>query len=164
MSERLRASLNAEQTPSVSSWRSAGWLKPVSGLAIAASVALIAIVVTAPQPGKLPGAVGETADSGPVNQPFISPNTLSLAPISQAASYTASRVPDTSRLNAYLLRHNQVARTAGRQGFVSFVPIVATQATSRMERSQSEENRLGKDARNQKVKDSGAEQETAANR
>jgi len=29
-------------------------------------------------------------------------------------------------MNAYLLRHNQMARTAGRQGFVSFVPIVAT--------------------------------------
>ena len=61
-----------------------------------------------------------------VVQPFISPNNLPLAPVSQAASYTPGSRADSNRLNAYLLRHNQMARTAGRQGFVSFVPIVAT--------------------------------------
>jgi len=123
LSARLNASLEAEELPSVSPWRNNRWLKPVSGLAIAASVALMAIVVTAPQPGALPGD-GDTALSTAVNQPFVSPNRLPLAPVSQAASYAPAQQADSNRLNAYLLRHNQMARAAGRQGFISFVPIV----------------------------------------
>ena len=125
LSARLNASLEAEVLPSASPWRNNRWLKPVSGLAIAASVALMAIVVTAPQPGALPGA-GEPALSIAGNQPFVSPNTLPLVPVSHAASYAPAPQANSNRLNAYLLRHNQMARTAGRQGFVSFVPIVAT--------------------------------------
>jgi sigma-E factor negative regulatory protein RseA len=112
---RVKASLDSEEAPPLSAWHTNRWLKPVSGLAIAASVAMLAIVVTAP-----PLGVEEGADPGPANQPFVSPNTLPMAPVSQAVSYDSDE-----RLNVYLLRHNQMARTAGRQGFVSFVPIVA---------------------------------------
>jgi sigma-E factor negative regulatory protein RseA len=112
---RVKASLDSEKAPPLSAWHTNRWLKPVSGLAIAASVAMLAIVVTAP-----PLGVEEGADPGPANQPFVSPNTLPMAPVSQAVSYDSDE-----RLNVYLLRHNQMARTAGRQGFVSFVPIVA---------------------------------------
>jgi len=126
---RINASLEAEDAPAVSSWHKNRWLKPVSGLAIAASVALMAIVVTAPQPDELPGA-GDTAYSATANQPFVSPNTLLLAPVSQAVSYTSAQQANSNRLNAYLLRHNQMARTAGRQGYVSFVPIVAAPSAS----------------------------------
>jgi sigma-E factor negative regulatory protein RseA len=129
MSAKLDTSLDTEQAPPRSSWHNNRWLKPVSGLAIAASVALLAIVVTAPQPGELTG-VGDTALTTPANQPFVSPNTLPLAPVSQAASFAPAQQANSNRLNAYLLRHNQMARTAGRQGFVSFVPIVATHMTS----------------------------------
>ena len=122
---KVSASLDAEEVPTVSTWSNNRWLKPVSGLAIAASVALMAIVVTAPQPGEIP-ATGDAALSTAANQPFVSPNNLPLAPVSQAASYTPESQAGSNRLNAYLLRHNQMARTAGRQGFVSFVPIVAT--------------------------------------
>ena len=128
LSAKLNASLDAEQAPTVSPWRYNRWLKPVSGMAIAASVAMMAIVVTAPQPG-VQGA-GDTALATPANQPFVSPNTLSLSTTSQAVSYTPAKKPGSNRLNAYLLRHNQMARTAGRQGFVSFVPIVATPMAS----------------------------------
>jgi sigma-E factor negative regulatory protein RseA len=125
LSTRLSASLDAEEVPTVSTWRNNRWLKPVSGLAIAASVALMAIVVTAPQPGQVP-AEGNAALAPPVAQPFVSPNTLARSPVSQAASFAPAQQANSNRLNAYLLRHNQMARTAGRQGFVSFVPIVAT--------------------------------------
>jgi sigma-E factor negative regulatory protein RseA len=119
--------MDAEEAHRQSSWRNNSWLKPVSGLAIAASVALMAIVVTTPQQGTIPGAAGDTALSTPANQPFVSPNTLAVSPQSQAASFsTTQQLNSNNRLNAYLLRHNQMARTAGRQGFVSFVPIVAT--------------------------------------
>ena len=122
---KVSATLEVEEAPAMPSWNRNRWLKPVSGLAIAASVALMAIVVTAPQPQNSP-AVGDGAVSEAANQPFVSPNTLPLAPVSQAASYASAQQANSNRLNAYLLRHNQMAKTAGRQGFVSFVPIVAT--------------------------------------
>ena len=128
---KINASLEAEASPVVSSWKKHGWLKPVSGLAIAASVALMAIVVTAPQSGEIPAA-GDPTVSTAANQPFVSPNNLPLVPASQAVSY------NSNRLNAYLLRHNQMARTAGRQGFVSFVPIVATPTNTVAEASMEE--------------------------
>jgi len=129
---RISESLQAEDLPVVSPWHKYRWLKPLSGLAVAASVALVAIVVTAPQPGGLPGTPEATLSSV-ANKPFVSPNVLSLTPRSQAASYASS-----DRLNAYLLRHNQMARTAGRQGFVSFVPIVATPRDSVTETPEEE--------------------------
>ena len=133
LSVRLRATLQAEQSPSMPFLHGNRWLKPVSGLAIAASVALMAIVVTAPQqgtaPGVAPGTAGDVALAKSVNQPFVSPNTVQLVAGSQPASYSAPKKSEAQRLNAYLLRHNQMARTVGRQGFISFVPIVATQAS-----------------------------------
>ena len=114
----------------------------------------MAIVVTAPQQGVTPGAEGDTALSTPVNQPFVSPNTLPLAPVSQAASYAPAQQTDSNRLNAYLLRHNQMARTAGRQGFVSFVPIVATPTATVAENT---ENRTGSEQ-------AGTEQEITENK
>ncbi len=135
----------------MSAWRSNRWLKPASGLAIAASVALLAIVVTAPQPGTAPG---DAVLSESTAQPFVSPNILPLAPVSQPASFTPSRKPEADRLNAYLLRHNQMAGTTGRQGFVSFVPIVATQASAP----------VNADEKDQKTTDTDLEQEAAANK
>ncbi|MDX2417161.1 MAG: sigma-E factor negative regulatory protein [Xanthomonadales bacterium] len=131
---RMSSSLDAEEVPTVSVWRKNRWLKPVSGLAIAASVALMAIVVTAPQPGQIPGEA-DTVLAAPPSQPFVSPNALARSPASQAVSYASGQQASSNRLNAYLLRHNQMARTAGRQGFVSFVPIVATPVNSVVEDS-----------------------------
>lgn len=140
LSSRLNASLDAEELPKVSPWINNRWLKPVSGLAIAASVALMAIVVTAPQTGELPGT--DVAEATVANQPFVSPNTLALTPTLAPATQTVSFAPAdqarTNRLNAYLLRHNQMARTAGRQGFVSFVPIVATSVASVAEKPEED--------------------------
>lgn len=124
---RIGASLSADAAPASRGLAGRRWLKPVSGLAIAASVAVMAIMVTAPQPGTVPAA-GAEASTATANQPFVSPNALPVAPASQAASYESS-----DQLNVYLLRHNQVARTPGRQGFVSFVPIVATPAEAAAE-------------------------------
>ena len=132
LSMRLQATLSAEEAPTASVGRLKNWLKPVSGFAIAASVALVAIMVAAPQPGQV---ASENAPATVVqaNKPFVSPNTVMVTPASQAVSYSPSQQVNTNRLNAYLLRHNQMARTAGRQGFVSFVPIVATPAVSASE-------------------------------
>jgi sigma-E factor negative regulatory protein RseA len=142
MCAKLSASLEAEQLPSVSSWTNKRWLKPVSGLAIAASVALVAIVATAPQSGELQGTA-DTASESTVQQ-FVSPNTLPISPASQAVSLAPGRQAKSNRLNPYLLRHNQMARTAGRQGFVSFVPIVATPVASVEDKSLEESETEGR--------------------
>jgi hypothetical protein len=92
-------------------------------------------MVTAPQPGQIPGEADPTLATQGV-QPFVSPNTLARSPVSQAASFASNQQANSNRLNAYLLRHNQMARTAGRQGFVSFVPIVATQRAAVTEGSE----------------------------
>ena len=128
LTSRMSASLEEESSPGVSRLVNNRWLKPVSGLAIAASVALVAIVVSAPQSIEL-NETTVTASESSV-QPFVSPNTAQLSPVSQAASFAPGQQAGSNRLNAYLLRHNQMARTAGRQGFVSFVPIVATPVAS----------------------------------
>lgn len=92
------------------------WLKPLSGLAIAASVALVAILAVTPD-ADLQGPV-DTA------QPFDSPNLMNVVPPSQPASLSGGA--DRERMNNYLLRHNQVGGSVGRQGFVALVPIVTT--------------------------------------
>jgi len=94
----------------------ARWLKPVSGVAIAASVAVLAIVMAVPQ--------STSRQATPAAKSFVSPNTMESIPISQPASLDAANSIGTERLNSYLLRHNQMAGIAGRQGFVSFVPMV----------------------------------------
>ncbi len=125
LSVKLSASLDPGDAPQNSVSVAGRWLRPVTGLAIAASVALMAIMLTAPPAGTVTDAATETSLAASVNQPFVSPNTLPVVPVSQAASFTQPQ-QGSGRLNAYLLRHNQMARTAGRQGFVSFVPIVST--------------------------------------
>jgi sigma-E factor negative regulatory protein RseA len=120
LQDRISSALAADAAPVSRGLGKARWLKPLSGLAIAASVAVMAIMVTAPQQGAIPVSP-EAAPAAAATQPFVSPNALPIAPVSQTVSYESA-----DQLNVYLLRHNQVARTAGRQGFVSFVPIVAT--------------------------------------
>lgn len=159
MSLRLSASLDAEQIVSVPAWRNNRWLKPLSGFAIAASVALVAIVVTAPQTGTSTAAADAVVNSEPVNQPFVSPNTVAITAVSQAASYSPANKPRVAQLNAYLLRHNQMAGVAGRQGFVSFVPIVATQLFT-----QAEQDPLADDEQNHDSVDSMSTREAAANK
>ena len=133
LSQKMNRKLDAEDAPDVSVWRKQPWLKPVSGLAIAASVALMAVVVATPQNGLSPVEGADTALTQPANAPFVSPNSAMITPASQAVSFSASGQSEQQRLNSYLFRHNQIARTAGRQGFVSFVPIVATQIADETE-------------------------------
>jgi sigma-E factor negative regulatory protein RseA len=135
LSATISASIEAEHAPVVNTWQNNRWLKPVSGLAIAASVAMMAIVVSTPQPTGLPGAAGDAVLTGTPNQQFVSPNTLPIKTLSQPVSFAASQKTEVTRLNAYLLRHNRMAGSAGRQGFVSFVPIVVAQAPAGAEES-----------------------------
>jgi sigma-E factor negative regulatory protein RseA len=152
LSARLSASLDEENDVSLSPRNGYRWLKPVSGLAIAASVAMMAIMVTAPQTAPV-GATDATAATTSANQPFVSPNTLPLSPVSQAASFAPAQQSSSDHLNAYLLRHNQMARTAGRQGFVSFVPIVATPVASAEESAEDDTGAADSNSETGRVKE-----------
>lgn len=94
------------------------WLKPVTGSAIAASVAAVAVLVAV--------NVGP-GQPGPAAEPFTSPEAAGLSPrlVSQPASFDA--------MERYLLRHNQAAGAVGQKGFVSLVPIVAPAPVQRIE-------------------------------
>lgn len=109
------ASLSPE--PRTSPMAAARWLRPLSGVAIAASVALVAVLLVAG------GDRGAVTEGEPV--PFASPNPLTALPISQPASLNGQDA-GRQRLNNYLLRHNQAAGRVGRQGIIALVPIVAT--------------------------------------
>jgi len=153
LSQKLNEKLEAESAPSISVWRSQRWLKPVSGVAIAASVALMAVVVATPQNGAVQVQGSDIALAQPANAPFVTPNASLISPESQAVNFSPSGDSEAQRLNAYLFRHNQMARTAGRQGFVSFVPIVANQNANEVEITE-----------NVQAEDLQAEQEKIENR
>jgi len=98
------------------------WWKPVAGLAVAASVALVAVLaVTSLRTG---------SNTAPVP-------TLASAPPVGAATSAGTRVSDTSgdqwerldpridkRLSGYLVNHNEYAASRGVQGVMPYVRIV----------------------------------------
>jgi sigma-E factor negative regulatory protein RseA len=103
------------------------WLRPVAGMAVAASVALMAVVLVAPiqqdisdMPAGQPGALAETSQP----ERFTSPQSLAPAPASRQVSL-AGRSAGSQRMHSYLLRHYQATDAAGGKGFVTFVPIVS---------------------------------------
>lgn len=103
----------------------AKWLKPVAGLAIAASVALMAIVAVGPSIPGAPEAAGELAEQVQTES-FVSPQSFSPAPISSQASFSGLPNSGSRKMDSYLLRHYQATGNTGGKGFVTFVPIVIT--------------------------------------
>jgi len=123
---RVRQRIAEDSLPAKQRKVSLAWMKPVAGIAVAASVALLAIVAVGPDRQSTPAAVSELADR--VETPsFTSPQSLAPAPVSQQASLFGASAGDT-RMNAYLLRHYQAAGVASGRGFVTFVPIVSQPA------------------------------------
>jgi sigma-E factor negative regulatory protein RseA len=121
LSDRMKEALTDEVTEQPS-WSSNRWLKPVSGIAIAASVALMAIVAIGPEQSvqSPQGAVAQDV------QPFSSPNVLPIIPNTQAASFSPASQNRNARLNSYLVRHNQASGSITTQGFLGFVPLVSS--------------------------------------
>jgi len=122
LSSRVRRAIDNEAAPAPSRKWSARWLKPAAGLAVAASVALLAIVAVGPARQSLQPA-GENAAGVAVAESFTSPQALTPLPVSQQASLSGQSA-DSNRMNAYLLRHYQATGATGGRGFVTFVPIV----------------------------------------
>jgi sigma-E factor negative regulatory protein RseA len=114
------------------------WLKPVGGMAIAASVALMAISTVGPGMPGSPFSTGEVAEESPVEQ-FTSPQSLTRAPASSQVSLSGGRNSNDRAMDAYLLRHYQASGATGRKGFVTYVPMVIT-ASKNSDRSERDGN------------------------
>ena len=117
LSLRISAAIESESPPVVRRL-AVGWLKPVAGVAIAASVALMAVMAVGtntPLDQPLPG--GELA--GTADAPFSSPQGISESPVTTPAASKSN--PSVDR---YLLRHYQAAGVNNGRGFVGFVPLV----------------------------------------
>jgi sigma-E factor negative regulatory protein RseA len=141
LSRRVRLALERESPPAAARKSLSFWIKPLAGVAVAASVALMAIVAVGPGSQ----AVSEPAAGlveGPPMGTFTSPQSLTPSPLSRQASLSGGK-PGDSRMNAYLLRHYQATGSTGGKGFVTFVPIVITSSTQ----SANAEPAQGEDAR-----------------
>jgi sigma-E factor negative regulatory protein RseA len=124
LSRRVRQALERESPPAAARRSLPSWLKPVTGVAMAASVALMAIVAVGPGRQASPEPASSLAEGAPAAA-FTSPQSLTPSPVSRQASLSGGQTGD-SRMNAYLLRHYQATGSNGGQGFVTFVPIVIT--------------------------------------
>ena len=122
---RISRALENEQAGKPSLKLPTAWLKPAAGLAIAASVALMAIVAVGPGTPGTPPAASELAGEAQL-EPFTSPQGLTPAPSSSQASLAGRTNATGRKMDSYLVRHYQAAGTTGGKGFVTFVPIVIT--------------------------------------
>lgn len=129
---RINRELENEQAITSSPVLPSRWLKPVTGMAIAASVALMAVFAVGPG---LPGGVqpaselagGLAGDGQP--EPFVSPPSLGPVPQSNLASIGGAISQDV-KMNSYLVRHYQASGAAGGRTFIALVPLVVTSSNT----------------------------------
>lgn len=130
-----RVSVALEQETTVQRrWTGASrWLKPVSGAAVAASVALMAIVAVGPASDEMQSGVPVEMASSVVGDSFTSPQgVLSRGPKSSEASLMGQSQSreERQRMNSYLLRHYQAAGSNGSHGVVTAAPIILISSQS----------------------------------
>jgi sigma-E factor negative regulatory protein RseA len=117
---RVREAIEREAAPAPSRRIGRGWLKPVAGVAIAASVALVAVMAVEPGPGPtLPGPTTGVA-AADTAEPFVSPQ-------GRSNSTVATRAASARSLDRYLLRHYQATGAGNARTFSGFVPVLVAQ-------------------------------------
>jgi sigma-E factor negative regulatory protein RseA len=136
----------ADEEPQAAPRRlAAGWLKPIAGAAIAASVALMAIVTVGPGQAPVNSPSDELAGRTQTES-FVSPNNgLVPSPYSQQAGASGGLGNSNQKLNSYLLRHYQVTGSTGGKGFVTFAPIVVTRSPVEQEAENKATEKTAKD-------------------
>ena len=115
LSNRISMAIESESPP-IPRRLAAGWLKPVAGVAIAASVALMAVLAVGP---------GNTPDSPMLGGDLVE---SSVAPFNSPQGIPASSIPTQAASNPsvdrYILRHYQATGASNGRGFVSVIPLV----------------------------------------
>lgn len=117
IAQRVQEAL-ADDTPVMASRNSsARWWKPLAGLAVAASVALVAVlVVTTTQQSESVAPVVASADVVP-----------EIAPVSDAGEPRWDRIEPQveKRLSGYLVNHSEFAASRGIQGAMPYARVVS---------------------------------------
>lgn len=137
---RIRSEIENDDVRQAPRRTAAGWLKPVAGVAIAASVALMAVMAVDPGTSpalQAPGAVSQ----GVAAEAFSSPQGIS-------DSTVASQTVSTRQMNQYLLRHYQAAGNGGGRTFVRFVPVMVNSQASRAESTEPDSEADGSETAN----------------
>lgn len=123
---RVRQAIELEDQQVQVSSRQMAWIKPFAGVAIAASVAMVAVFTVGPGQQEAPQAAPQTAAITSQSEPFVSPNIGAIVPASQPVNLAGNRASEDEKAKAYLLRHYQLTNDGSGQGFVALVPIVVT--------------------------------------
>ncbi|MDH3901132.1 MAG: sigma-E factor negative regulatory protein [Gammaproteobacteria bacterium] len=122
-SARVQAAVRNESTGVVSaipaSNRLAALLKPVAGLAVAASVAVVAVLSL--QSVREDAASPPAVASAPSNSDFIR---------AESTPEPAARPRTGTNLDIYLVNHNEYAVNRGMQGMLPYVRIVSHEMSS----------------------------------
>lgn len=108
------------------------WLKPVSGLAIAASVAVVAIVgvrqfgEAARSPAVGASQIAQVTSPAPIviAQPIRSPMTAPSPPVQTPETLELPDDRQRLRLNSYLVNYSEQRATLGSPGMLSYVKVV----------------------------------------
>jgi sigma-E factor negative regulatory protein RseA len=126
LADRIAAALRAEATvlaPGRAPLRP--WLRPLAGLAVAASVAALAIFTVHVQRGANPAAVPQQAVAA-VSQPAAQGQVRLAAGSAAGGPARAQTAPGrmSARLNRYLVNYNEYRNNAAVQGMIPYVRIV----------------------------------------
>jgi len=139
LTQGVQLALSGDPASSMRAVRSKAWIKPMAGIALAASIAAVAVLTVSQgmRPGMGPAEAGAARTTAVAS--FTPPNILSVAPRSQPVSLSGEMHPGNQKMNTYLLRHYQVSGESGGRGFISFVPIVAAPSQDRVVRTSTAE-------------------------
>ena len=125
---RLAIELEDQQKPTAA--RHLAWFKPLAGIAIAASVAMVAVFTVGPGQQDGTRAVTPAPVLAAQSESFVSPNIGAIIPASEPVNLAGNRASEDNKAKAYLLRHYQLTGDGSGQGFVALVPIVVTSETA----------------------------------
>lgn len=123
---RVREAIDLEDSQQAPVNQPRSWVKSIAGLAIAASVAMVAIITVGPGQQSGPDAGIQAPALAAQAESFVSPNMGNAVPASQPVNLGGQRASEREKAKAYLLRHYQLTADGAGQGFVALVPIVVT--------------------------------------
>jgi sigma-E factor negative regulatory protein RseA len=129
---RVRQAIEQEDQQEAAGKSAMNWFKPVAGVAIAASVAMMAIFSVGPGQQTGPEAGLQVPTLATQSVPFVSPNMGNPIPDSQPVNLAGQSAAEQEKAKAYLLRHYQLTGDGAGQGFVSLVPIVVVTSENGM--------------------------------
>ena len=144
LNARVMEAIGDEQAPKKP--MSTGWMKPVAGLAVAASVAWMALIALPDRSALQPSNTLES--NSVVQQPDVATSSQIFTPTlrTQAASQDSGTAypVQNNRLRDYLSRHTQMAPTPSSNGLTKYVVLVAPAQSETEQKPGSEQQQINK--------------------